>query len=71
VLSTELSNAQETQIETRALELEAHGQNMEWRMVRIPLERYCICALWRGARYVLSHFEWRSCRADIDLSQGN
>jgi DnaJ family protein C protein 7 len=75
VLSAEPANAQATQMQTRALELEAHVRNLEmsrrrgeWGMARIALERCLRVVEAEGSEIPI---EWRIWRVEIELARGN
>lgn len=75
MLSAEPANAQATQMQTRALELEAHVRNLElsrrrgeWGMARIALERCLRVVEAEGSEIPI---EWRIWRVEIELARGN
>jgi hypothetical protein len=75
VLSEDPANAQATQMQTRALELEAHVRNLdtsrrrgEWGMARIALDRCLRVVEAEGSELPI---EWRIWRVEIELARGN
>jgi hypothetical protein len=75
VLSAEPANAQATQMQVRALELEAHVRNLElsrrrgeWGMARIAHERCLRVVEAEGSEIPI---EWRIWRVEIELARGN
>jgi DnaJ family protein C protein 7 len=75
VLAAEPSNAQATQMQTRALELEAHVRNLEgarrrgeWAIARIALDRCLAVVEAEGSEIPI---EWRLWRVEIELARGN
>jgi hypothetical protein len=75
VLSEEPANAQATQMQTKALELEAHVRNLEtsrrrgeWAMARIALDRCLRVVEAEGSEIPI---EWRVWRVEIELARGN
>jgi DnaJ homolog subfamily C member 7 len=75
VLSEEPANAQATQLQTKALELEAHVRNLEmsrrrgeWAMARIALDRCMRVVEAEGSEIPI---EWRVWRVEIELARGN
>ena len=75
MLSAEPAHAQATQLQTRALELEAHVRNLElsrrrgeWGMARIALDR-CLRVVEAEASEI--PIEWRIWRVEIELARGN
>ncbi|KAH9991103.1 hypothetical protein BJV77DRAFT_553430 [Russula vinacea] len=75
VLSAEPAHAQATQMQTRALELEAHVRNLEmsrrrgeWAMARIALDRCLRAVEAEGSEIPI---EWRIWRVEIELARGN
>ncbi|KAH9973386.1 hypothetical protein BJV74DRAFT_968159 [Russula compacta] len=75
VLAEDPENAQATQTQRRALELEAHVRNLEgsrrrgeWGMARIALER-CLKVVEAEGSEIPT--EWRLWRVEIELARGN
>jgi DnaJ family protein C protein 7 len=75
VISEEPANAQATQMQTKALELEAHVRNLEmsrrrgeWAMARIALDRCLRVVEAEGSEIPI---EWRVWRVEIELARGN
>lgn len=75
VLAEEPENAQATQTQRRALELEAHVRNLEssrrrgeWVVARIALER-CLKVVEAEGSEIPT--EWRVWRVEIELARGN
>jgi DnaJ family protein C protein 7 len=75
VLSEEPGNTQATQLQTKALELEAHVRNLEmsrrrgeWAMARIALDRCLRVVDAEGSEIPI---EWRVWRVEIELARGN
>lgn len=75
VLSEEPANVQATQMQTKALELEAHVRNLEmsrrrgeWPMARIALDRCLRVVESEGSEIPI---EWRVWRVEIELARGN
>lgn len=75
MLSEEPANAQAAQLQTKALELEAHVRNLEtsrrrgeWAMARIALDRCLRVVEAEGSE---TPIEWRAWRVEIELARGN
>jgi DnaJ family protein C protein 7 len=75
VLAAEPGNAQATQAQARALELEAHVRNLdgarrrgEWALARIALDRCLGVVEAEGSEIPI---EWRLWRVEIELARGN
>ncbi|KAI9509137.1 hypothetical protein F5148DRAFT_1275432 [Russula earlei] len=75
VLAAEPGNAPALQMQTKALELEAHVRNLEgsrrrgeWAMARVALER-CLQVIEAEGSEIPT--EWRLWRVEIELARGN